>query len=164
MFKKTGEAIFTLLLGILLVGCQATNGYYQGARADGDTVVALPDGAQSGQHWEDLYLQVDYSLKRVADRLTIEGTFSYTQSTTTIFQRVHDLKLKLYLLDDRQRVLAYRQVARSLGSSLDNEISFREVLELPDGAVGMTFGYEGIMVDEDKRGEMIWKVPDRSSG
>ena len=164
MSRRKTMILAGALLGLLmLAGCQATTGLYHGARADAETVVELPDGKQSGQHWKDLYLQVDYSLQRDADRLTIKGSFSYTQSTKTIFQQVHDLKLKLYLVDSEQRVVAYREVARALGNRLDNRISFSEVFDLPPGVTGMTFGYEGIMLNEEKRGEMIWKLPDRSA-
>lgn len=162
MVSNTMRIVIIALSMWLLTGCQTTTSYYRGASAEEMNVVNLGADQAGEQSWQDLYLQIDYSLQRAAGRLTITGEFTYTLTSRTVYQRVHDLKLKLYLLDAEMRVIDYRQVARSLGNSLDRRTPFSEQFDLDEQVAAFTFGYEGLLVDEENLHEMIWKVPQRN--
>jgi hypothetical protein len=158
--SRVRVGIVLLFLG-LLTGCQTTTSYYRGASAEEMNTVALAADQVGEQSWQDLYLRVDYSLERTAGQLTIAGEFTYTQTTRTVYQLVHDLKLKLYLLDAEMRVIDYRQIARSLGTGLESRTPFREQFDLSEEVTAFTFGYDGVLIDDEKGAEMIWKVPQR---
>ena len=163
MVSKKVRLGVVLLFLVVLTGCQTTTSYYRGASAEEMNVVTL-NGDQAGeQRWQDLYLQIDYSLEKSAGQLRFDGEFTYTQTTKTIFQQVHDLKLKLYLLDDQMRVIDYRQVARSLGTSLESRTTFSEQFDLDEQVAAFTFGYDGVLIDDEQGSEIIWKVPQRNS-
>ncbi len=153
-----------IFLGMIFSGCQTTTTYYQGARADEVGVVSLSVGETDLQHWQDLYVTVDYNLNQNGEQLEIEGVLSFSDSPKAIYTRVWDLKLKLFLLDKDMRVVSYLDVARTLSNSLDDKTKFNRTLQLQKDVVAFTFGYEGSFIDDDPESpstDYVWKLPKR---
>ena len=159
--------LWTLLiisLGMMISGCHTTTTYYQGAKADEVGVVSLSVGGTEPQHWQDLYVTVDYNLNRNGEQLEIEGALSFSDNPKALYTRVWDLKLKLFLLDQNMRVVSYRDIARTLSNSLDDKTKFTRTLQLRKDVVSYTFGYEGSFVDDDPESpsiDHVWKLPKR---
>jgi len=156
--------VAVFLLGLILLGCQATTTYYQGAQADEEGVVNLPMGEVENQHWQDLYVTVDYSFNRQAERFDIDGTLSFSNNPKVNYTRVPDLKLKLFFLDKDMRVVDYLDIARTLSTSLDDKTTFSRTLQIKEGVVSFTFGYEGVFIDADPESpssNQVWKLPKR---
>jgi len=152
-----------LLLSILFIaGCQATTGYYKGALADQETIVAFTKDEGNQQHWRDLYVSVDYSFRTQGDQLVCEGVFAFSDYPQGMLARVRDFKLKVFLLDQHDRVLDYFELYRAVSSDLGFRAPFRKVFALPAGAVAASFGYEGIFIGEYDAGETVWKLPKRA--
>lgn len=161
MKNKLWIILFSLLVPVFF-GCQATTTYYQGAKADSKGVVRLAVDQVENQRWKDLYVTVDYSFDRQGDQFNIDGLFSFSTSPKINFERVQDLKLKLFLLDKDMLVVDYLEIARTLGNSLDDEISFSHDLRLAENVVAFTFGYEGSFLDDEMIGFNVWKLPKRN--
>ncbi|MFK5927244.1 MAG: hypothetical protein QM483_11485 [Desulfuromusa sp.] len=154
--------LLLFLLAPLFFGCQATTTYYQGAKADSQGVVRLAVDQVENQRWQDLYVTVDYSYDRQGDQFNIDGLFSFSFSPKINFERVRDLKLKLFLLDKDMFVVDYLEIARTLSTSLEDQISFSYKLDLAENVVAFTFGYEGSFIDDEGSGFTIWKLPKRN--
>jgi len=146
---------------VALAGCQTTTDYYLGARANGGTIVRIPATDESGLHWQDLYLSVDYALVRQGDRLTLSGSFTFANSPRFVYKRVSDMKVKLFLLDAANRVVAYRDVGRTLSHDLEDDTRIKGEFTLPVSAVAYTFGYEGTFIGDEEDGFHVWKLPQR---
>ena len=146
---------------LLLAGCQTTTDYYLGARAAGGTIAGIPTTDKSGLHWQDLYLSVDYALARQGDRLLLSGSFTFANSPRIVYKRVYDMKLKFFLLDAANKVVAYRDVGRTLSHDLEDETRIKGEFTLPASAVAYTFGYEGSFIGDENDGYHVWKLPQR---
>lgn len=157
--------IFVFIFGLELLGCQTTTTYYQGAKADEKGVVNLSMGQFEEQRWQDLYVTVDYSFDRQGDQFDIDGALSFSNSPKGNYTRVGDLKLKLFLLDKDMLVVSYLDIARVLSNSLDDKTKFAQALEIQEGVVAFTFGYEGTFIDDDPESsstDRVWKLPKRN--
>lgn len=156
--------IFILLAAVflLLSGCHQSTTWYLGAQADKTESVTLIRGEKEGQQWHDLYVVIDYSYKRDGDHFGIKGTLTFSASSKINYQRVRDLKLKLFFLDKNLRVVEYYNIARTLSTDLEQQLGFLQTLMLPKKAVAFTFGYEGMLVDEDLFASQIWNLPKRN--
>jgi hypothetical protein len=160
------NTLFIIFVGLILFGCQTTTTYYQGAKADEEGVISLVMGQAEQQQWQDLYVTVDYNLHRSDDTLDIDGVLSFSDSPKINYTAVRDLKLKLFLLDQDERVVEYFDIARTLGNSLDDETIFARTVKITEGIVAMTFGYEGSFIDNDPEGlsgQTVWKLPKRDA-
>lgn len=157
--------ISVFLFGLAILGCQTTTTYYQGAKADAEGVVSLAPGRAESQRWQDLYVTVDYSFDQQGSQLDIAGDLSFSNNPKALFTRVWDLKLKLFFLDKDMRVVHYLDIARTLSNSLDDKTEFSRSLQLQEGVVSFTFGYEGSFVDDDPESpstDQVWKLPKRN--
>lgn len=161
---KTKILITLLLLaGLSLAGCQpAPTTHYLGAKANNLDIVNLGADQTGPQHWQDLYVTVDYRLDRKAGTLDIDGMLSFSDSVKANFTRVEDLKLKLFLLDKDLSVVNYLQLARSLSYSPEGETHFSKTVKLDKNVVAFAFGYEGSFSENDPTGSTVrpvWKLP-----
>ncbi len=147
---------------VALAGCQTTTDYYLGAQASGGTIARIPATDESGLHWQDLYLSVDYALARQGDRLLLSGTFTFADNPVALYSWVYDMKLKFFLLDAANRVVAYRDVGRTLTHGLEDDTKIKGEFTLPASAVSYTFGYEGTFIDEKGERAQVWKLPRRN--
>ncbi|MEA3362936.1 MAG: hypothetical protein U9Q61_06660 [Thermodesulfobacteriota bacterium] len=157
--------VSVFLFGLILLGCQTTTTYYQGARADEEGVVNLSATQIENQRWQDLYVTVDYSFNRQGERFDIDGTLSFSDHPKAMYTRVPDLKLKLFFLDKEMRVVNYLDIARTLSTSLDDKTTFSRTLPIKEGVVSFTFGYEGVFIDDDPESpssNQVWKLPKRN--
>jgi hypothetical protein len=157
--------ILVLCVGLIFFGCQTTTTYYQGAKADKEGVVSLSAGQVGKQRWQDLYVTVDYSFNRQGEQFDIDGALSFSNSPKGNYTRVPDFKLKLFFLDKDMRVVDYLDIARTLSSSLDDKTTFARTLQIQEGVVSFTFGYEGSFIDADPESpstDQVWKLPKRN--
>ena len=162
---KNKLTLLVFLFGLTLVGCQTTTTYYQGAKADEEGVVSLTPRQVEQQHWQDLYVAVDYSFSRLENRFDLDGVLSFSNSPKGNYTRVWDLKLKLFFLDKDLRVVEYLDIARTLSNGLDDKTTFSKTLQLQESVESFTFGYEGSFIDDDPESpstDKVWKLPKRN--
>jgi len=156
------QLLIVLISILILSGCQTTAGYYKGAKADEDTIIALAGAGEEMQNWKDLHADIDYLVTRQGDQLKIEGTLGFAGYPLQMMASVKDFKLKLFLLDQDGRVLDYFDLQRTVSRSLDNKTPFSKSFITPAGTVAMSFGYEGEFVGDYHASELVWKLPKRS--
>ncbi|MDA3903335.1 MAG: hypothetical protein PF441_07815 [Desulfuromusa sp.] len=157
--------ISTFLFGLILLGCQTTTTYYQGAKADAEGVVSLSAGQVEKQRWQDLYVTVDYSFDHQGSQFNIDGALTFSNHPKGNYTRVSDLKLKLFFLDKDMLVVNYLDIARTLSSDLDDKTIFARTLQIKEGVVLFTFGYEGSFIDDDPESpssNRVWQLPKRN--
>lgn len=146
---------------LLLVGCQTTTGIYKGAKADPADILFLLDNKAVSSTWHDLYLALDYSVKRQGEELLMEGAWGFAEHSQMMFSTVRNFEVTLYLLDQEHRVLDYQLLSRGLGKRLQDRTIFSKRLVLPHGAVAASIGYEGELIGEYGTSDWIWKAPKR---
>lgn len=144
---------------LLLSACQATTGYYRTALAKPETVVPLSTETTEMQQWQDLYVDIKYTIRNAGGQQLIEGSWEFAGYPQTMMVRVRDFKLKFFLLDQQNRVLDYFDLAWVTGSQLKRTMEFRQAFSAPEGTVAASFGYEGSFIDEDGGGEWAEKLP-----
>lgn len=163
MRKKLILAMALILCGTLLfTGCQATTGHYLGAKAEQETVTLLQNAVKAEQHWQDLYVSVDYRVEQQGSLLITQGSFTFSDYPQINLTQVHDFKLKLFLLNKDNIVLDYLDLYRTLGRSLTEEMVFKKTLEISPEVTALSIGYEGSFVDETGARDNIWKLPKRN--
>ena len=60
------------------------------------------------------------------------------------------------------RVVEYREVLQVLGYSLEDQDKFNAEFVLAENVVAFTFGYEGVLRDDEGLRTTIWKLPKRN--
>ena len=153
---------FCLAVFLIITACEQTTTRYLGALADKKEAVALIQGAVTNQAWKDLYISVDYSYKRDGNHLGMKGVLSFTHSSQANYERVRDLKLKLFFLDKNLQVVEYFDVGRILNGDIERQLEFMETFNLPTDITAFTFGYDGILVDDEGFRSLTWKMPKRN--
>ncbi|MCK5914093.1 MAG: hypothetical protein KAG12_09455 [Desulfuromusa sp.] len=161
MKNKLWMALFVLIIPVFS-GCQTTTTHYLGTQADREGVVSLSVNKAENQHWEDFYATVDYSFVQQGNQLDFEGIFSFSFSPQINYERVRDFKLKLFLLDENRIVVDYLEVVRTLSDNLENQVSFNYDFDLAENVTVLTFGYEGLFVDDVGMPFRVWELPKRN--
>lgn len=162
--KRIGQFLLLLLLALILNACQSSRGYYLGAQAQPETVAPLTLNADGPQLWQDLYVRVKYQLKLDRDQLQVVGSLEFTNSTLAISTRIADLRLRLFLLNDAAQVVQYTDVTRVLDPNPEGITSFALTVPRPPDAVALSFGYEGLFIDNDPESSgstQVWNLPQR---
>ena len=146
-------------------GCQAavSTTFYQGAKVAAKDVISLSSPQAQQQRWQDLYVAVDYSFTHQNNQFKIDGVFSFSDSAKINYQTVSRLKLKLFLLNKDMQVVDYRDVLQVLGYSLESPDKFKGSFVLTDDVVAFTFGYDGVLRDDEGLRHPIWKLPKRGN-
>ncbi len=152
---------FFLIVVLVIIGCEQTTTLYLGAQADKKEAVALVQGEVTNQNWKDLYISVDYSYRRDGNHLGMKGILSFTNSSQINYQRVPDLRLKLFFLDKNLQVVEYFNILRTLSSDLEQEVKFNQTFKLPATVTAFTFGYQGVLAEGQGRRSQIWNMPKR---
>ncbi|MCK5913496.1 MAG: hypothetical protein KAG12_06425, partial [Desulfuromusa sp.] len=67
-----------------------------------------------------------------------------------------------FLLDENRIVVDYLEVVRTLSSNLEEKVSFSYNINLAEGVTALTFGYEGLFVDDDGMLFRVWELPKRN--
>ena len=156
--------ISILFFSLILSGCQTTTTttYYLGAKADVKEAITLSAGQVQQQQWKDPYVAIDYSYTYQGNQLNIDGLFSFSDSAKINYQTVRRLKLRIFLLNKDLRVVDYREVLQVLGYSLEDQDKINAEFILNDDVVAFTFGYEGLLRDDEGLSTTIWKLPKRN--
>jgi len=151
-----------LFCALLLAGCQTTTGHYLGAKAEHSTVLQLQDALRAEQHWQDLYVSVDYRVQQQGNQLVTQGVFTFADYPQLNQARVYDFKLKLFLLNKEQLVVDYFDLYRTLGQSLREQMVFKKTVQISSEVTALSFGYEGAFLDETGARDSVWKLPKRN--
>ncbi len=150
-----------VFLCFLLTGCQSTGGYYLGALADGEgDPIVVSTACQQAQLWEDLYLTIDSELGTFEGQQRLSGNLAFSEHSQGMYGRVVSLDLRVFLLDEDNRVVGYRSVLRFLGRSTWDQIPFHVVLPDTAEVVAYTFGYEATFADLADS-VSTWNLPSR---
>ncbi len=121
----------------------------------------LPSGQFSG-HLETIDVALDYHGTRSDGTLTLSGTLHLTGKHHH-FDMVRILQLDAWYLDHEGRALTKRRLFNA-GHMVDNDTwQFQKTIELPQGVVGMAFGYTGEVLETGDRSDMasfsFWLIP-----
>lgn len=158
--KRLIGCIFTILL---LSGCGTTSTYYLGAKIPQDEIVLLTNHDLSDESWQDLYLNVNYSIVRQGDQLLMEGRLSFADYPKMNLAGLWDLTLTVYLVNSQGTVEQYFDLVNTLGNNLEDVYPFRKQFTVNEKVTGMAFGYEGQLVKERSGRIDIWKLPKRGA-
>jgi hypothetical protein len=148
-----------ILFFLFLSGCQSTTGHYLGALADEDAVTEITPILDTRQQWEELYVTVDSHLVRLEEQYQMTGWLSFSLHSRTMYARVADVELTLFLLDADNLVVDYRKATHFKGLSLEDRVPFTVTLPLVDRAVAYTFGYKITLIDEEGFSATNWFYP-----
>lgn len=162
--NKKLAVILSLFFGLTLSGCQTTTTttHYLGAKADIKEAITLSTGQMQQQRWQDPYVTIDYSYTRQGNQFNIDGLFSFSESAKINYQTMRRFKVKLFLLNKHMRVVEYREILRVLGYSVEDQDKINAEFILPEDVVAFTFGYEGVLRDDEGFSNTIWKLPKRN--
>lgn len=105
-------------------------------------VVALQQRS-SADSWQTFDIKIDFAGTLSGDRYAISGTAELGQHYQMNYANLRDLRVFLFFVDDRTRVLAATLLARSLTGDIDEALPFNRSLAVPAGTAGITFGYDG---------------------
>lgn len=146
-------------------GCVETAMMYRGNLLHPEQQVrAIKDGAAYSDTLETFEVVIAYDYHRTGEQLEIAGQAALARRYPLLFSRTAHLDVYLFFVDESRRVLATVQLARAMTGNLDEVLEFSRRLQVPAGAVGVSFGYNGeVRGGGDGQfaggGETFWLLP-----
>ncbi len=138
----------TCLLALVFVGCVTTSEMFRGNSVSPERVVAMQSSDPKNGSIENFDIKIRYGFVRVDDVLKISGQAVLTERYEQLYIGIKHLHVYLFFLDDTSRVLETVSLATATTGDADELLEFAQSLNVPIGAVGISFGYDG----EVKRG------------
>jgi len=136
----------------LCTGCTAKSHQFVGNTvAPQQQVVNLQSGGGSADSWQTFDVQIDYQYKRDGTLFEISGVAKLSPRYEMLYENLRDLRVFLFFLDDKARVLEANMLARSLTNSVDESLRFTKFYKVPPGTVSITFGYDGYVSEAEER-------------
>lgn len=163
---KTRRLVTTLFAsaGLLafLSACQPVSTYYLGNFYDPALTIPLEDNAEQDGTWQTFHVTVNYRYQ-AGDTLLVAGTATLGDHYQALYERLVQLDLYLFLLDDDTRVLVSRRIDRAFAADTDLVLGFSETVALPANTTQIAFGYQGRVTagDPEPGGNTEWfhKLP-----
>jgi hypothetical protein len=144
MNAKNAMTVFGLFSLLFFVsGCAARSNPFVGNTVSKAPVVVLQPGGSYADSWQTFDMKIDYEYKQDGDAFEITGHASLTQHYEMMYASLRNLRVYLFLLDDKMRVLESSLLVQDLTGRIDEKWEFTRALKLPQGATGLSFGYEG---------------------
>lgn len=144
-----------ILATMVMTGCQATETFYQGYKADNESISKLSTpGTQQGS-WKTFDLDLNYQYEYKNNVLDISGTVNMSFFHEINSSRIRKLDIYLFFLDEASKVLETALLSRTSIDYLDFGLQFSKNLQVPTGAKSFAFGHRGEAVEsggDDLRG------------
>jgi hypothetical protein len=152
-FLPLGRLTLLLAAALILFGCQSTATYYQGYKADNDSISALTDPAAQGS-WETFDINLTYQYDQTGDMLKISGAANFSLYYEMNITRIKNMDLYLFFLDENSSVLETARLNKFGYYQPEDQLSFAGNLAIPPGAKSFAFGYRGQAFEEGGGGGM----------
>ena len=137
---------------MLCTGCATTSDQFIGnSVAPQQQIIVLPSGGSSVDSWESFDITIDFQYKRDGDLFEITGAAELAPRYEMLYENLRDLRVFLFFLDDKARVLKANMLARSLTNRVDESLGFTKLYRVPPGTASITFGYDGYVSETGKR-------------
>jgi len=134
---------FILLLILAVAGCVTTAEMFHGDSVSPEQVIAIQESGPNKSYDQNFDIIISYEFVRSGDVLEISGQAILTDRYPQIYASLKYLHVYLFFLDDTSRVLETIALASSMFGTLDERFEFSKSLNIPTGAVGISFGYDG---------------------
>ena len=156
MFTKTTIIMvgFACLLTLAGTGCVTTSALYRGNSVSPEQVVAIQDAGPHKDSVETFDIVINYTFVRGGDVLDISGQTALTERYPQLYAGLKYLYLYLFFLDADSRVLETVSLANAMNGNLEERFEFSRSLPVPTGAVGISFGYNGEVIEGAGEGLM----------
>lgn len=142
--KLSGYSVsFICLLAICLSGCVETAMKYHGRQVAPVHVVPLHEGQQAAGTWQTFDVVIDYTFLKNGEVLEMSGQVELGQSYQTTYDGLKFLDLYVFFMDKDSRVLETVYMPAFLTNTTDDKGTFTRSYNVPDGTVGVSFGYDG---------------------
>ena len=145
--KMTCLALTCLLL--LASACTPISTLYHGRTVSEVSVAALQEGGPVADRWETFDLVIDYKYFKQGDSFEISGQVALSQHYQITYDRLSRIYVYLFFLDKDSRVLETISFANTWSSNTDEAQDFSDSYTLPSGTAEISFGYTGVVRDED---------------
>lgn len=140
---KTACSLIICLLTFLF-GCVETAMMFHGKLVPlSQEIKPIENGVVCRDTLRTFEIVIGYDYVREGKLLTISGQASLAERYPSLYSGVNYLDVYLFFLDENQRVLETVLLARAMTSTLDEILAFDKTLQVPAGAVGVSFGYRG---------------------
>ncbi len=133
----------TCLLILAVAGCVTTAEMFQGGSVSPEQVFAIQETGPNKGYDQNFDIIISYEFVRSGDVLEISGQAVLTDRYPKTYESLNYLHVYLFFLDDSLRVLETVALASSMAGNLDEHFEFSQSLNIPTGAVGISFGYDG---------------------
>lgn len=144
----------TCLLVLIVAGCVATAEMFHGNFVSTEQVISIEGPGPKNDRLENFNVKINYEFARVDDALKISGQVVLTERYPLLYGQLRYLYVYLFFVDETSRVLETVSLATAMTGDPYERLEFSTSLNVPTGAVGISFGYDG----EVREGE------DESSG
>jgi hypothetical protein len=156
MINFRRKLVFFLFACLMMFpwGCVETSMMYQGnAAPSGQVAKSIEEGARCKDTFESFETIINYDYIRTGEALKISGQAALTERYPLNYSRLRRLDVYLFFLDKNSRVLETVQLARAMTGSLEEILKFDNVLRVPEGAVAISFGYDGEVTGTGVKGD-----------
>lgn len=149
MLGVLGTAFLWLLF---TTGCVETATMFKGNPvSSGMEVIALQDGGPHISSWSTFDLEIEYEYTQKNNLLDITSQVELSAHYQSTYARLNRLTVYLFFVDADANVLQTVLLDRAVTGALTEQLQATQQLEIPDGAVAFSFGYDGVAQDRIER-------------
>ena len=129
-------------------GCVETAKMFHGNQvASGMEAIVLQDGGPHVSAWSTFDLKIDYEYTQNNNLFDISARAELSAHYQGTYASLNRLAIYLFFVDANARVLKTVLLDRAVTGALTEQLRTTQQLELPDDAVAISYGYDGLALD-----------------
>lgn len=141
------------ILMLVFLGCTPTAEFYQGNRVASEQAVRIVPGGPHQGTFETFDLVVNYAYAQDGDSFKINGQATLGDHYRRLYSRLNYLHVYLFCLDSDDRVVKTISLVHALTPDPKELFAFERAVNLPSGATGIAFGYDGSVSESGDNSE-----------
>lgn len=131
------------LCALLFVGCMARVDFFRGWEVPVEQIIPFNKDLSAEGRWTTFDVVIDYTMSRQDGQLIVSGQAALTQHYHLLYNRVRNLEIYLFLLDDKGAVLRTEFLLTVVADSTEFKRGFSRSAPVPAAASGFALGYRG---------------------
>lgn len=137
--------LLVVVSGFFLYGCKNYLSPAQGAVALEKSRIDLPEAGLQESTWKGKDMDIQYSISRAGDQLSILGKITIHDSVIMSYPRMSRLVVKMNFLDGAGVVIGGANISPSYSAfyEVDRPLSFKTVIVSAQGTRSFAFNYYG---------------------
>jgi hypothetical protein len=151
LFSVCGRLFGSMLVMLVMLGCQSLSFNPRGRSVPESSWIALPRAGEYSTTWTNDDLTLDYKFVRDIRQLKISGSIQFADRITNSFRIIQYFHLDAIPVDAQGKVLDMIGLCSDadVNTLLDHSLDFSRILTLPANTAAIAFSYRGRAYEGD---------------